>query len=366
MSKKVYILCGEASGDMHAANMVMHLKNMLNQPHIRAWGGDRLMQAGATVVKHIRELAFMGFVEVAANLPQILRNFRTCKNDILAFKPDVLILVDYPGFNLRMATWAKKQGIKVIYYISPQVWAWKESRTAILRKSVDKLLVILPFELDYFKQHGLQATFVGHPLLDEIRAYKEVPQKASATATDLVALLPGSRTSEISAMLPIMLQAAKTLPHRTFCIAVSPNVPVEYYHRFSLPPNVSLHTQGTYSLLLQARSAWVTSGTATLETALFGVPQVVCYKGNVISYLIARSLVKVPYISLVNLIRNRPVVAELIQNRLTATALISELQRIEHPQHRALVLEEYRLLHEQLGGTGASERAAREILRVLA
>lgn len=367
---KVYIISGEASGDLHASAMLKEM-NVLN-PHVeaRAWGGDLLQAQGAIIVKHYRELAFMGFKEVIMNLPTIFKNISFCKKDILQFKPDVLVLVDYPGFNMRIAKWAKEVGLKVVYYISPQVWAWKESRVKALKRDVDKLLVILPFEVDFFKKHGLEVSFVGHPLPDRIDQYNTpfsfLEDVGFDDAKPIIALLPGSRKQEISILLPIMLEACKSMIEVQIGVAGAPSQPDELYHSLMIGyPNVKLVRNGTYSLLSSAHAALVTSGTATLETALFGVPLAVAYKGGYISYQIGKRLVKVKYISLVNLIADKKIVEEFIQGECTPDTLQKELNKLlKEGEYRSTMIHHLSLLKDSLHGEGASKRAALEVLKV--
>lgn len=346
---------------MHGSNLIKEIRKRDAAANIRCWGGDLMEAAGATVVKHYRDLAFMGFAEVIKNLPTILRNLKFCKKDIAGFAPDVLVLVDYPGFNLRIAEWAKASGFKVVYYISPQVWAWKENRVKKIRQVVDKMLVILPFEKEFFENKwNYKVEFVGHPLVQVVQEYLDAhnttpPQKPS------IALLPGSRKQEIAAKLPLMLQATKAFPQYQFCVAKATSLPDEFYAPFLAGyPEISSVRGQTYHLLATATAALVTSGTATLETALFGVPQVVCYKGSPISYAIAKRLITIKYISLVNLIMDKPVVTELIQHDLTVENIVRELDLVLHnPQKKAQVKEDYRQLKNLLQQHGnASEKAA--------
>ncbi|HYH16154.1 MAG TPA: lipid-A-disaccharide synthase, partial [Flavisolibacter sp.] len=332
---------------------------------IRAWGGDLMQLAGAAVVKHYRDLAFMGFLEVARNLPTILRNLKFCKEDILAFKPDVLILVDYPGFNLRIAKWAKEQGIKVIYYISPTVWAWKESRVKLIRNVVDRMMVILPFESEFYATRwDYKVEYVGHPLVQAVNDFQEQNKKVLSYTKPVIALLPGSRKQEIAAKLPIMLEATKAFPQYQFVVAKASSLDDNYYQPFLTNyPSVESVRNETYALLSISTAALVTSGTATLETALFGVPEVVCYKTSTISYEIAKRLVNIRYISLVNLIMNKPVVTELIQNDLNEKNLTRELDSILHnPTKQQQIKREYEELRQILQqGGNASEKAAKHV-----
>lgn len=375
---RLYFIAGEASGDLHGSNLIAELfkkgiewrvasgeavddtAQPLATRHsplvIRAWGGDRMAAAGAEVVKHYRELAFMGFTQVVMNLRTILRNIRLCKEDIAAFKPDALVLIDYPGFNLRIADWARTQGIQVFYYISPQLWAWKENRIAVVKRAVDRMFCILPFEKDWYAQRGVDVDFVGHPLLDELAKHADPAEK---NTRDAVAILPGSRTQEITRMLPVMLDAAKHFPTERFVVAAAPSVPEAFYRQLIGDAHVELVAGRTYDLLREAKAAIVTSGTATLETALFGVPEVVCYSGSSINVWLARRLVKVRFISLVNLIMDREAVKELVQQDMNADTVRNELDRLLNDRpYRERMIDDLRLLREKLGGPGASARTA--------
>lgn len=368
---KYYIIAGEASGDLHGSNLIRHLRQGDADFRCRAWGGDLMAAQGVDLVKHYRDLAFMGFLEVVTNLRTILRNIEFCKKDILNYKPDALILIDYPGFNLRIADFAKKQGIKVIYYISPQIWAWKQSRVHQIKRNVDRMIVILPFEKEFYSRYNYDVTFVGHPLLDAVAGRTSMEQNTprkhpSADKKPVIALLPGSRKQEIRTMLPLMLSVTADFPEYNFVIAGAPSVEPEFYNEVTSGKEVSIVFGKTYELLESAYAALVTSGTATLETALFNVPEVVCYKGNVISYHIARRLIKINYISLVNLIMDREVVTELIQDELNTNRIKEELLKItSNVACRNEVLQGYQELRNNLGGPGASERAARTILQFL-
>lgn len=362
---RYYIIAGEASGDLHGSNLIRAIHLADTHAQVRCWGGDKMQDAGAQLVKHYRDLAFMGFVEVLAHLRTILGNITFCKKDITDWKPDVLVLIDYPGFNLRIAEWAKQQGIKVVYYISPQVWAWKEGRVKQIKRDVDKMLVILPFEEDFYKKWQYPVTYVGHPLTEVVAAEKERGAGAPIANKPIIALLPGSRAQEIKVKLPIMLSVTERFPQYAFVVAQAPSLPDELYQQIIGNKQVMLVKGDTYRLLKQARAGLITSGTATLETALFGVPQVVCYKGNAISFWLAKKLVKVKYISLVNLIMDKPVVTELIQHDLTTEKLENALKRIlEDVQNRAGIETDYKELWHKLGGSGASARAAAEVVSV--
>jgi lipid-A-disaccharide synthase len=355
---KYYIIAGEASGDLHGSNLIREIRKKDPDAQIRAWGGDLMSAAGANVVKHYRELAFMGFVEVIMNLRTILKNLNTCKRDMVAFNPDCVVLIDYPGFNLRIARFAFDSGFRVHYYISPQIWAWKQSRVNIIKKYVHRMLVILPFEKDFYSKFAYQADFVGHPLLDAINLGSYSFNRGN-DQRPIIALLPGSRKQEISSMLPLMLQAtSKHVGHR-LVLAAAPSIDRSYYDSFIAGYGVEIVEGNTYGLLSVAHAALVTSGTATLETALFRVPQVVCYKANPISYRIARALVKVKYISLVNLVMDRQVVTELIQDDLNTDLIQTELNKLlGDTMDRKQMLDDYDQLRGMLGGVGASERAA--------
>jgi len=366
---KYYIISGEASGDLHGSNLIKELHKLDGEASIRCWGGDLMEMAGATVVKHYRDLAFMGFAEVIQNLGTIFKNIRFCKQDISAFQPDVLILIDYPGFNLRIAAWAKQQGIKILYYISPQIWAWKENRIHGIKKNVDKMLVILPFEKEFYAKWNFNVEYVGHPLVEVIDAFKStIISEDSATApfdrnedSRIIALLPGSRKQEILKKLPVMLQVAKRFPHYQFVVAKAPGLPEDFYDNLMVDQkNVSAVLNQTYELLSKSRAALVTSGTATLETALFGIPEVVCYKGNNISYQIAKKLIKIKYICLVNLIMDKEVVKELIQQDMNEENLVDELGLLlTNKNKQQEIQEDYDRLRAllKLGGN-ASENAA--------
>ncbi|MFY0252420.1 lipid-A-disaccharide synthase [Chitinophaga sp. 30R24] len=360
---KYYIIAGEASGDLHGSNLVKQLRELDTSADIRSWGGDLMEAAGAKVVKHYKDLAFMGFVEVLMNLRTILHNIDLCKKDIAAFKPDVLVLVDYPGFNMRIAEWGKQQGFKIVYYISPQVWAWKENRVKKIKQNVDKLLCILPFEQEFYRKWQYDVEYVGHPLVEVIKAAKEQPADAPLSDKPVIAILPGSRKQEVSVKLPIMLTMARHFPEYQFIVAQAPSLDDHFLESLTgHHPNVTMVKGQTYKLLRQAKAALVTSGTATLETALFGVPQVVCYKGNPISYFFAKRLIKVKYISLVNLVMDKLVVKELIQHDLTAANLLKELTALlKEDDTRKQVMKDYATLWHKLGEKNASRRAAEVI-----
>jgi lipid-A-disaccharide synthase len=372
---KYYIIAGEASGDLHASRLIRAIKQHDAEANFRVWGGDLMAAEGALLVKHYRDLAFMGFIEVAANIRTILSNMKFCKRDLLAFKPDLLILVDYPGFNIPIAKFAHKNAIKTAYYISPQVWAWKEGRVKTLRTVIDKMLVILPFEKEFYAKWNYQVSYVGHPLIEIIEGYKmhktdhNLRNKLNITSDKkIVALLPGSRKQEIQKKLPVMLEATAGMKDVVFVVGQAPSLPdsiIESYTKgFS---EVRILKGDTYGLLSIADAAVVTSGTATLETALFGIPEVVCYKGSPISYAIAKRVIKVKYISLVNLILNKPAVQELIQEEMNAANIRTAVHEILFNEaKRAEMITDFSDLKSILqAGGNASEKAAMEIMTML-
>ncbi len=370
---KYYIIAGEASGDLHGSNLIKEIKKIDEAPNIRCWGGDLMQAAGATLVKHYRDLAFMGFAEVVMNLKTILNNLKFCKEDILEFKPDVLVLIDYPGFNLRIAEWAKtikgqKTTIncKIVFYISPQVWAWKESRVPKMKETIDEMIVILPFEKEYYKSKwNWDVDYVGHPLVQVVDEFKQSVTGRQPSANNIIAMLPGSRKQEIAKKLPIMLEVSRHFPQYQFILAKAPGLEDAFYESFVRNyTNVSSVRNKTYQLLTEAKAALVTSGTATLETALFGVPEVVCYKGSNISYQIAKRLIKIKYIALVNLIMDKPVVKELIQNELTVKNLKQELSQLLFDEAKKEQLrKDYEDLKNILSADGnASANAAKIVV----
>lgn len=365
---KYYIIAGEASGDLHASNLMYAIKERDPQADFRVWGGDLMKKAGGKLVKHYSELAFMGFVEVFKNIFTILDNISFCKTDIMQYKPDALILVDYPGFNLRIAEFAHEKGLKVIYYISPQVWAWKRSRVKKIKRVVDKMIVILPFEKDFYKKYNFEVDFVGHPLLDAIKQEEVSPKDKFYAANGLtnkpiVALLPGSRKQEVGKMLNIMLSVVPEYKEYQFVVAGIGSITHRFYSEIIGDRPVKLLMNKTHEILHYASAALVTSGTAMLETALIGTPQVVCYKGNNISYQIAKRIVHVKYISLVNLIMDKLVVTELIQSELTRENLIKQLDNLLNDKHVIdKIKSDYAELREKLGQAGASKVAAEKII----
>lgn len=367
---KYYIIAGEASGDLHGSNLIKELYKTDSGALIRCWGGDKMEAAGATLVKHYRDLAFMGFTEVLKNLPTIFKNLAYCKKDIENFQPDVLILVDYPGFNLRIAKWAKAKGFKIVYYISPQVWAWKENRVKSIKQCVDKMLVILPFEKEFYKKWNYEVEYVGHPLVEVVDEFQQQQITAAKTwqGKDIIALLPGSRKQEILKKLPIMLSVTGHFPDYQFVVAKAPGLEENFYNELLAPySNVTSVLNKTYSLLSESKAALVTSGTATLETALFKVPEIICYKGNAISYQIAKRLIKIKFIGLVNLIMNKEVVRELIQDDLTVENIKTELNLLLHNREKKEKLRtDYEELKQILSEGGhASYNAAKSIYKFL-
>ncbi|MFN2262520.1 MAG: lipid-A-disaccharide synthase, partial [Psychroflexus sp.] len=366
-----YIIAGEASGDLHASNLMKAILKEDAEADFRFWGGDLMAAVGGKLVKHYKELAFMGFLEVVMNLKTIFKNIAFCKKDISEFQPDAIIFIDYPGFNMRIAKWAKTEGFKTHYYISPQIWAWKENRIKAIKRDIDEMYVILPFEKSFYEdKHDFPVHFVGHPLLDQIEQREDIDFESFRKKHDLaekpiIALLPGSRKQEISKMLSVMLSVVKDYPDYQFIIAGAPSQDEDFYQSFIQNSRVKLIQNDTYDLLSQSHAALVTSGTATLETALFEVPEVVCYKGSYLSYIIAKQIIKLNYISLVNLIMNREVVKELIQNEFNVKQLKIELNKILKAEKREELQKDYKLLKEKLGGLGASAKTAKLIVKSL-
>jgi lipid-A-disaccharide synthase len=370
---KYFIIAGEASGDLHGGNLIKALKKEDPNAEFLAWGGELMEEAGATIIKHYKELAFMGFLVVLQNLRTILNNEKLCKSQIADFNPDAVIFIDYPGFNLRIAKWAKANKFKTLYYISPKVWAWKQSRAWTIKKTVDKLYVIFPFEVDFYKEYDYEVEFIGHPLMDAIDQFQNEGESFEKFTSDnnlsdkpIVAMLPGSRTDEINHMLPVMLETAAKFPDYQFVIAGAPSQDIEFYHKVAKSKDIKIIFGKTYDILNHSTAGLITSGTATLEAALFNVPQIVCYGGNWISYQVASRLIKVKYISLVNLVLDRPVVKEFIQHDLTLEKLSAELKMILHnADYNQNMLNEYEALKRALGNPGASERTAKMMLKYL-
>jgi len=361
---KYYIIAGEASGDLHGSNLIEELKKLDINASFRCWGGDLMNKQTNNLAKHHKDFSYMGFLEVFLNIFSIIKNISYCKSDILNYNPDVIIYIDFPGFNLRIAEWAKNHGFKNHYYISPQIWAWKESRIKLIKKVVDKMYVILPFEKEFYKErHNLDVSFVGHPLLDEV--YKTNNLQESELEKKLVKektilLLPGSRDQEIKKLLPVMLSVVSEFKDYKFIIGAAPSQKLSFYQNYIKSGNVEIIQNKTYELLKNCTAAIVTSGTATLETALFKVPQIVCYKASWTTYLIGKILVKnLNYISLVNLIANKLIVRELVQNACSKKNLIKELKRILEKGERVKIINNYNKLEDSLGGKGASYKTAK-------
>lgn len=360
---RYFFLAGEPSGDLHTGNLAKALREKDPDAVMLGWGGEHMRQAGVQVTTDVNELAFMGFWEVLKNLRRIRQLFKIAKQEIIAFRPDVVVLVDYPGFNLRMARWLKKQQIKVAWYISPQLWAWRPGRAEIIRENVGLMMVVLPFEEEFYADRGMKVEYVGHPLLDVIPSTVHSPRSTEG----YVALLPGSRVQELKYMLPLMYEVARQMPEQQFVVAGRSALGEAAYRQWELPDNVQLQFDNTYPILQQAQAAIVASGTATLETALWHVPQLVVYKAGGLSYHIARRLVKVPYISLVNLIAGKQVVPELIQNECTPERVVQALLPLLSDSATVSAMNEgYGLIREQLGGPGASEKAAGLVYRFVA
>lgn len=367
---KYYILAGEASGDLHGSNLMKSILEKDTDANIRFWGGDLMQEVGGTLVKHYKERAFMGFAEVVLNLRKILGFMSFCKKDIADFNPDVIVFIDNSGFNLRIAKWAKQQGFRTNYYISPQVWASRAGRVKDIKRDIDKMFVILPFEKDFYKKYNYEVDFVGHPLIDGIADRPQIDEHQfrkdyNLGEKEIIALLPGSRKQEITKMLSVMLSLVDKFTNYQFVVAGAPSQTNEFYQEFLRGKNVKFISNKTYDLLSVSSAAIVASGTATLETALFKVPQVVCYKGSWLSYQIAKRIITLKYISLVNLIMDKEVVTELIQNDFTKENLQKELTKILETEDREKIFEAYYELEQKLGGKGASDKTATLIVNVL-
>ncbi len=368
---KYFLIAGEASGDLHASNLMKALSKYDSGVSFAFTGGDLMASvSGQKPVVHYRNMAFMGVIDVLKNLRTIRKNFETVKNAVLRFKPDALILVDYPGFNLRMAKWAKKQGIKVFYYISPKLWAWKEGRVEIIRQNVDKMFVILPFEVDFYKKHSINVQYVGNPVVDAVTDFKPAErtdflEKYTLEDKPLIALLPGSRKQEIKRMLPIMEKVQQNFPGYQFLIAGAPSLDEKIYKQTLEQENIPVIFNETYNILAHSTAAIVTSGTATLETALFGIPQVVGYRTQALQYWIGKHIVDITYFSLVNLIMDEPVVPELLQGTFNSQNINMHLKKLLHGDERMQMLERYKRLKEKLGNKRASGETARAIINLL-
>jgi lipid-A-disaccharide synthase len=364
---KYYIIAGEASGDLYGSRLIDEIKSIDKEANIRFWGGDKMILSGGFNVKHIKELAFMGFYEVLKNILTIRKNINFCKKDICDFDPDRIIYIDYPGFNLLISKWAKKKGFKNYYYISPQIWAWKENRIKTIKENIDKLYVIFPFEREYYKvRHNMESEFYGHPLIEQIDNFKTnlefYKDNNISNEREIITLLPGSRSQEINSMLPVFLTLKKHFLKYEFIIAGVKNVDKSIYKK-ALEMNVKVIYDQTYDLLCNSKAAIVTSGTASLECALFNVPQVVCYKTSFISYCIGKTFIKIDFISLVNIILKQKVVQELIQNQLTKDKLIKELNMIIEGKKRSIMLEHYSKIHSMLSLNNTSNKIANSIIK---
>ena len=370
---KYYIISGEASGDLHGSNLMKAIYRQDPDAEIRFWGGDLMQSVGGTMVKHIRDLAIMGFVEVVAHLRTVLANIKLCKQDVLAFKPDAVIFIDYPGFNLRIAKFTHSHGLKNFYYISPQVWAWKKGRIKTMRKVLDKMFVILPFEKPFYDKNNVSTVeYVGHPLLDAVSDFKSVNsvsdfrKRHNLDDRPIIALMPGSRKMELRKMMPAMAELASRHPEYNFVIAGMTLLGDSFYKPFLTSKNVTLVYNQTYLLLQSAFAGVITSGTATLEAALFHLPQVVCYRANAFTVALAKRFAKVKYISLVNLIADKPVVRELIQKDLNKNTLETEFSKItKDKNNRMAMIAEYENIEKMLGSKGVSDKAAEAILKTL-
>ena len=370
---RYFIIAGEQSGDLHGSNLIKELIIADGNAQVYCWGGDLMEEAGATLLMHYKKMAFMGFVAVVKNIRSISRNLTRCKQQIIEYKPDVIILIDYPGFNLRIAEFARKEGFRIFYYISPKLWAWNEKRIEKIRRDIDRMYIIFPFEVEFYKKHGIEVIYRGNPLKDEIeRKISLFPGKKSLRKSlgigekPVIGILAGSRKHEVELILPVMLKIVHHFPEYQFVLAGVKNLPDELYHKVIGNEPVLLIKEKSYEILYSASAALVTSGTATLETALLKTPQVVCYKGDFFSMLIAWMVIKVKFISLVNLIMNKEVVKELVQYSLTENSLISELKAVlPGGEKRDKMLSDYVVLNEKLGPAGASRRVAEDMIEFL-
>jgi lipid-A-disaccharide synthase len=365
---KYFIIAGEASGDLHASNIVKQIKILDPNAEIQGWGGDMLVANGVNVNKHIRDLAIMGFIEVVKNIKTIQRNFKDCKKQIKDYNPDVVIFVDYPGFNLRMAGWAKKHNFKTIYFISPNVWAWKESRVKKIKKYVDKMYVILPFEKEFYKKHNFDVEYYGNPLVDLIKNYKNKPfdefyTKNNLSGKPIIALMAGSRKQEISKILPIMVKVEKHFPDYEFVITGAPSIDKDFYAEYLKDSKIKLLFGQTYEILSHSTAGLITSGTATLEAALFKLPQVVCYKTSFSSALIAKLVLNIEHISLVNIILGKCAVTELLQFDLTEAKIVEELKKIiPNGNNLEQIQDDYRKLYNMLNNDEIYKNIASSII----
>ena len=363
---KYYIIAGEASGDLHGSNVMGSIKKIDKKAKFRFWGGEKMKGIGGEMVKHINELSFMGFWEVLKNINTILKNIRFCKSDINTYQPDKIIYIDYPGFNMVIAKWAKTNGFQNHFYISPQIWAWKESRIKKIKRYIDYLYVILPFEKQYYKQkHNLDVHYVGHPLVEIISNERKNTDLFTLKLTKpVIALLPGSRKQEIKKMIPVFKSVINQFSNYEFIIAGVSNIRKEWYDKFLKDDKIKIVYDKTYNILKRSTAAIVTSGTATLETALFNVPQIVCYKSSLFSYLVGKIFIKLKFISLVNIIMEKEVVKELIQNDCTKRNIVYELSQLLKNENILRVKKEYEKLRSRLGEEETSLKVGKLITKV--
>jgi lipid-A-disaccharide synthase len=363
-----YVIAGEPSGDLHGSNLLKAIKQVDEKARFRCWGGDLMQEQGGEIIVHYKKIAFMGFVEVILNLRTIFKNIAFCKKDILEYKPDALILIDYPGFNLRIAKWAKQQGIRVFYYISPTIWAWKENRIKTVRDCVERMYVILPFEKKFYADRGVEVEYYGHPLVDVLKkeqakiiSRSEFLAKYNLNEKPIIALLPGSRLQEIKRILPVMMEIVKYFPDYQFVVAATTSLPALFYQETTKGYPVTIITNDTYSIMQHAHVGLIKSGTSSIEAALFNLPHVVCYLGNGTSFYIAKKLVKVEYVSLVNLILGRLVVTELLQQDFTIPKIVEELKILLTDKKRYEILNDYKLLLSMLQEENISLKIAKSI-----
>lgn len=363
--KKLFIVAGEPSGDLHASNLVKELKKLDASIDFKGWGGELMEAQGVELKNHLKNLSFMGFLEVLLNLRKILKNFKLCKDQLLEYHPDLIVMVDYPGFNLRMTKWANKKGFKVVYYISPQIWAWKSSRVETIKANVDRMYCILPFEKDFYSKYDFEVNFMGHPLMDEILSFEQKERSPSFKKDKpIIAILPGSREQEIKRKLGLMLNAVSKYQDFDIYVACAPNLDERFFNDYKEKfSHVRFVSGRTYELLMETDYAIVTSGTATLETALFRVPQVVCYKSSFASYFIAKMLVHIKFISLVNLIMNKEIVKELIQSDVNISNIQKEMDLlITNEGYRNGMLKGYDGLINKMGKEGCSRKIAQDLI----
>ncbi|MGA1977221.1 MAG: lipid-A-disaccharide synthase [Bacteroidales bacterium] len=370
---KYFIIAGEQSGDLHGSNLVRELLAKDREAEIKCWGGDLMVAAGATLLMHYRQTAFMGVTAIIKNLGKIFRNLKICGNQITDYKPDVVILIDYPGFNLRIARFARNSGFRVFYYISPKFWAWNEKRVVKVRRYVNKMYIIFPFETGFYEKYGIPVRYMGNPLVDEIdKRISAIPERSSLKGImnlderPVIGILAGSRMQEVAYMLPQMIKVVKYFPEYQFVVAGVKNLPDDLYNKIIANENVRIVRESTYELLLVSEAALVASGTATLETALLGIPQVVCYRSDFLTMILSLMVLRVKYISLVNLIMESEVIKELLGYKLNRKNLVRELKRIlPGSPERERILDGYRIVKERLGSSGASARIAADMVATL-